>query len=296
MKFKLILGIIVLLYIISTCFFSVTDKEYVITTRFGKPIKIIIKSGLHKKLPLFFEKINRFDKRLQSINTTPIQLILKDQNPLIITLYGIWKINKPLKYFQTLSNNPKLTQERLIDLLNSQLATVVSEYTINNFLNIDTQQIKISEIENKVQLLSNKICENYGLKILDLGVKRLNYPSIVENSVYERMISERKKTAKKIRAEGLKIAAKIESEADKQVSDIRSNADKTASIIKADADKQAMEIYNKAYSQSLDFFEYTKSLDLYSKILNDKTTFIFSTKSKLFKFLNGSDSFLFKVK
>lgn len=285
MRKLLIPAILALMIFMFTAAYTVNEQEYAIITQFGKPVRIVEEAGLYFKLPAFLQNINRVDKFVKNFTTQPIQLLLGDKNPVILTCYVCWQIEDPLSFFESLSTN-LIAAQKLGDMVNSQLGGVLGDYTINNIINTQTEMVKLEEIENIIIENANKNTrESYGIKIVSLGIRRILYPSIVAESVYERMRAEREKEARKFRAEGKEEASKIQASTDKQVAEILSDAYKQSEIIKGEGDKRAMEVYADAYSKNPDFFEYSKSLETYCDILKDKSTVILSTDSDLFKFL-----------
>ena len=276
---------ILLVFLILSCLFTVKENELAIVTQFGKSVRIINQAGLYLKLPGFIQKINRLDKRIDIFKTQPIQLLLGDKNPLILTCYVCWRIYDPLLFFQSTINRD-ICQQKLSDMINSQLGSTFGDYTIDNIISTNAQQVKLHEIETKIMDSSNnKTKEKYGIEILSVGVRRINYPSIVENSVYERMRAEREKEAKKYRAEGEEAAAKIRAQTDKESELILAEAYKKAEIICGEGDQKSIEIYAEAYGKDPELFEFLKSLETLKNILKEKTTLILSTDSKLLKYL-----------
>ncbi len=266
--------------------FIVNEDEYAIITQFGKPVKVIKEAGLNYKLPFFFQTINRLDKKTSTFLTQPIQLLLGDQNPLILTNYVSWKITEPLLFFQSINYHNTAVQ-KLGDMVNSQLGATLGHYTIENIINTDNEKLKLSEIEVLILNETNKKTEkNYGIGIVSVGITRINYPEIVAESVYNRMRSEREKEAKKFRAQGYEEAAKIEAETDREASKIMAEANKQSEILKGEGDRDAMRIYTNAYSKDPELFDFLKSLETYSEILKTKSTVVLSTESEFFKYFN----------
>ena len=279
----------VLLIVVYTITFTVSEKEYVIVTRFGKPVRVIEDAGLHFKLPFFFETVNRLDRRIHVFVTQPIQLLLGDKNPIILTCYVCWKIASPSLFFQSITFT-KVAQQKLGDMINSQLGSVLGDYHIDRIISTKPGEVAFEEIEQRIMVDSNpKARGKYGLEIVQLGLRRLNYPSIVAEAVYNRMRSEREKEAKKHRAQGAEEAAKIEAQTDKEVSEILAKAYQEAETIKGEGDREAIRIYAEAYGEDPEFFEFLKSLEIYKDILRDKSTLVLSTESELFKYLDSHE-------
>lgn len=269
--------------------FTVAENELVILSQFGKPTRIIKHAGLQVKLPGFLENINRFNKRSDLFETQPTQLLLGDKKPIIISCYVLWKIHDPLLFFQAMGQTANAVQ-KIGDIINSKLSIVLADYTIANIINTDAHKVLLDQIEAQITETANKnSIQKYGIEIQRTGVQRLAYPSVVINSVYERMRSERIKEADKIKAEGHEAAEKISIEAEKQAQQIKAEAQKQALILKGEGDKTSMEIYTKAYQKGPEFFNFLQSLETYSSILGKDTTLILSTDSELFKYLQLDD-------
>ena len=291
MKVKLCLIMVMLLGLVGLIIssFIVHETDYVIVTQFGKPVKTINAPGLYFKRPGFLQTVNRFDKRVNKFKTQPIQLLLGDKNPLILTCYVCWRIADPLLFFQSVAT-ADIAAQKTGDMVNSQLGGVLGDYTINNVINTDTNAVKLAEMESRILANCNeKTKQKYGIEIVSVGISRINYPSIVAEAVYKRMQAERNKEAIRFRAEGREEATKIQAETDREAARIMAEAYKAAEIIKGGGDKEAMTIYAEAFKQDPEFFEFIKSLDAYRQILKQKTTLILSTESSLFKYLKESD-------
>ena len=281
----LILSFLIIAFFL--CTFTVSEKEYALVTRFGKPVRMIVHSGLKWKVPGFFETVNRIDRRTQVFVTQPIQLLLGDQNPIILTCYVCWRVSDPTLFFQSVGFF-ETAQQKLGDMINSQLGSVLGDYRLDQVINTEPEQVKLAEIESRILQNSNRNArEKYGLEVVQLGIRRLNYPSIVARAVFNRMQSEREKEAKKYRAEGTEEAARIEAQTDKEVSEILAKAYQQSEQIKGEGDREAIRIYGDAYSQDHDFFEFSRSLALYKEILQGNSTLILSTETDLFLYLTS---------
>lgn len=288
MRYILIICImlVVILGFIFMITFTASEKEYVVLTRFGKPTRTISTSGLYNKLPGFLETVNRIDRRTHVFTTQPIQLLLGDKNPIVLTCYVCWRVRDPLLFFQSLVNAGIATQ-KLGDMVNSQLGSVLGKFTLGNIINIIPTEVKISTIEDLILENTNVGAqEKYGIELVQVGIRRIAYPTIVADAVYNRMRSEREKETMKYLAEGRKEAAKIEAKADREVTEILAEAYKKAQILKGEGDQQSLKIYSEAYGKDKEFFEFTKSMEVYKDILNQKSTLILSTDSDLFRYLN----------
>ena len=282
-----VISVIVLLFawVTNISTYSIDEREWGVVTQFGELVRTDNTPGLRFKMPGIIHKVSRFDKRLQQFDTQSIQLLLGDKNPIIVSCFVAWAIKDPVLYFQSIGTGEN-AEKKISDMVNSQLGIVFSNYDINQIINTDANQVKLSEIENRiVQVANESAVKKYGIGISHVGIIRLAYPAVVMKSVYERINAEREMEAEKIRAEGREDAGKITAEATKQASDIRARAEKKALIIRGQAEKKAMEVHALAYSKDPEYFEFIRSLEVYKEVLGKNTVLLLSTKSDFLKHL-----------
>ena len=285
--FIICVALVVILGFVFMSTFTVSERECIVLTKFGKPTRTISISGLYFKQPGFLETVNRIDRRTHVFTTQPIQLLLGDKNPVVFTCYVCWRVRDPLLFFQSLINAEIATQ-KLGDMINSQLGSVLGDFTLGNVINTTPAEVKISTIEGRILKNTNVGAqEKYGIEVVQVGIRRIAYPTIVADAVYNRMRSEREKEAMKYRAEGREEAAKIEAKADREVSELLAEAYKKAQIFKGEGDQKSLKIYSEAYSKDKEFFEFIKSMEVYKDILSQKSTLVLSTDSDLFRYLNN---------
>ncbi len=283
--FYILIGLAVIIALVALSVFQVGEGEIAIVTRFGDPVRIIDRAGPHRKWPAFLETVNRLDRRVQVFKPRPIQLMLEDQNPLIVTCYVSWRISDPLAFFQSLGTEA-IAELKLGDMVNARLGNVLGDYRLSQIINTDPGQVRLNEIEEKILEATNRQArQQYGLEIVDLGIRRITYPAIVTRSVHDRMESDRQREAQRYRAEGAEEAAKIEAEADRQVSEIMAEAGRKAEITMGEGDREAIRIRGEAYSREPELFEFLDSLETYRRIMGRETTLILSLDSDLFRYL-----------
>jgi len=284
-----IVGAAVAVGLLALSLFTVPAGEVAVVTQFGKPVSTITEPGLHWKLPGFLQRVNRFDARVEVFNTPPIQLLLGDKNPIILTTFVAWKITDPLDFFRSLVLR-STAREKLGDMVVSALGAALADYALDDIINPDPDGVRIADLERSVlDATTAQTQDKYGIEIVRVGLRRLSYPSIVAEAVYNRMRAEREKEAKRFRAEGTEAAAKIEAATDTEVSTILAEAYRQAEIIKGEGDQEATRIYARALGQDPEFFEFLRSLDLYRKTLGDKTTVVLSTDSELLRYLESAE-------
>jgi membrane protease subunit HflC len=281
---------VLIIFIVCIAFsslFTISEDEYAVMTQFGKPSRTITQAGLYVKRPFFWETIHRIDRRNHIFSTQPIQLLLGDKNPLIITCYVCWCVYDPQMYFQSIVDQT-IARQKLGDMISSELGSVLGNYTLADIINPDHEKVKLTQIEQHIKNKSNiKTQKQYGIEVVQLGVRKIEYPSIVAKAVFNRMRSEREKEAMKYRAEGMEKAAVIKAKADRKAKEIIACASMKAEQIKTEGDQKALQIYAQIYEKDPSFYEYIKSLELYKDILQENSTIILSTDSILFKHLGA---------
>jgi len=283
----IVIPIVVVIACLRFVLFTVPAGEVAVVTQFGRPVATINEPGLKWKLPGFVQRVNRFDARVEVFSTQPIQLLLGDKNPIIMTTFVAWRIADPLLYFRSLVTR-ETGREKLGDMVVSALGASLADYTLDNVINPDPALVKLGELENAVlDRTAGQAEAKYGIEVVRVGLRRVSYPTIVADAVYNRMRAEREKEARKYRAEGAEEAAKIEASADKEVSQILAEAYREAEIIKGTGDQDATRIYADAYSRDPEFFDFLKSLELYGQTMNERTILILSTDSDLYRYLES---------
>ncbi len=283
----LIVSAVLIVYISS---FTVSEREHVVLTQFGKPARTITRAGLNWKRPGLLETVNRIDRRVHTFTTQPIQLLLGDKNPIVLTCYICWKVSDPLLFFQSLVSTDVAVQ-KLGDMVNSQLGNALGDYALSDIINTDPANVRLDDLENAIQTNTNSNARRkYGIEVVQAGIRRIAYPAIVADAVYNRMRSERQKEAKKYRAEGKEEAAKIKARTDREVAEILAEAEKKAHILRGEGEQQALKIYSRVYGMDKEFFRFTKSMDVYKEILGSNSTVILSTDSEIFKYFTPGEN------
>ena len=282
----LIIMLVVIVGLSFLIFYKVDEREHVIITQFGQPVKTITDPGLYYKWPDPVQTVNRFDKRLMLYKTRLIEYLTQDKKNIIVQCFVCWRIDNPLEFFQAVGNNISAAK-KIDDIVCAQLGSILGNYEMASIISIEKDSVKIKEIEKVITENSNKkTIDSYGIKIKEVGICRLALPQDNVESVYKRMKSERESIANKYRAEGREKADIIRSEANKIQSDILSEAYKDAEIIKGEGDAAATKIYAEAFEKDSAFYKFIRTLESYKRIIDDKTTVVLSSKSDLFKYLN----------
>ena len=275
---KFSIGILVLaaLFALSTMII-VDETEQIVILQFGKPVRTIKDPGLNWKLPVPFQTSNSFEKRLLEYDVPPEEILSKDKKSLIIDNYVRWRIIDPLLFLQTVRAIPT-AKTRLDDIVYSELR---QELGTHDMVEIITETREL--IMEKVTKASNEETSKYGIEVIDVRIRRVDLPRENEASIYARMEAERKRQANKFRSEGEEEAQKIRAATDRDKTVILAEAYKKSQLIRGEGEAKALDIYAASYSKDSDFYEFTRTLETYEKVIDKKTTLVLPGDSKLFK-------------
>lgn len=298
-----VLGII----LIYNSLYVVDETEQVVITQFGKVARDPVTTpGLNLKIP-FIQKTSYFAKNLLTWDGDPGQVPTKDKTYIWVDTFARWKIVDPIKYFQTV-NNEFAALERLDDIIDPAMRNLVTsnelvESVRNTDRPMDTFESKVSEerkrriqynielgrdeITRRIVRQAGKKLDQFGIGLVDVKIKRINYVEEVRKAVYNRMIAERNQIAEKYRSEGKGEASNIRGEKEKELQVIQSQAYKTAQTLKGEADAKATKIYADAYGVDPDFYEFLKAMDVYKETMEKDSTLILSTDSDFMKYFKG---------
>ena len=309
-----LIPIILLLWAGYVCSYVVEETDQVIITQFGKPVgKPVTEAGLYFKLP-FIQEINRIEKRFLPWDGPSNEMSTKDKTYLIIDTFARWRISDPMQYFLRLRDE-RSALSRLDDILGSETRNAVAKHELIEIVRTTKDRkaktdeslvqgigkvgmlypIKIGREKVEQQIFKNAAAklEGFGIELLDVRFKRINYNETVRRRIYDRMVSERNQIADRFRSEGAGEAAKIMGKKEKDLQEIESEAYKTVQQIYGEADANASAIYAEAYNQSsdaADFYTFIKTLETYDEILKSDISLILSTNSSLFKLLKSSST------
>ncbi len=295
--------------------YVIDETEQVVITQFGRIMGDAKKTpGLKFKVP-FIQKVNYFPKNLLEWDGDPGQIPTKDKTYIWVDTFARWRISDPVVYFQTVKDEFSALK-RLDDIIDPAMRDLISAYPLvesvrNTDRPMDTfdairgleakegedtpkrmvcyrVDLGRAEIARQIEKQAREKLADFGIQIVDVKIKRINYIDSVRGSVYNRMVAERNQIAEKFRAEGQGEASNIRGEKEKELQVIKSQAYKQAQEIKGKADAQATRIYSAAYGQDPEFYAFVKTMELYTKTLDKDSTVILSTESELMKYFKKS--------
>jgi len=314
MKALLVIVVAAILLLLSNMFYKVNETEQIIITQFGKPVgEPVTEAGLKTKLP-FVQQVNPIEKRILEWDGSPTNMPTKDKLYIAVDLFARWRITDPLQYFLRLRDE-RSAQSRLDDILGSETRNAVAKHELIEIIRSTKDRqperdaslseadlatlgslVPISKGRSLVEVeIFNAAAEKvkvFGIELLDIRFKRINYNESVRPKIYDRMISERRQIAERFRSEGNGEAARINGLRERDLNKVRSEAYKEVEEIRGAADAKATEIYAEAYNSSdeaRDFYEFQKTMDMYKSVIKNNTTLMLSTESEAFKFLKGME-------
>ncbi|MDX2453980.1 protease modulator HflC [Desulfosarcina sp.] len=313
MKIKALLAIAGLLVLtLYVCAYTVDETEQVVITRFDKVQRTITTPGLKFKLPVI-EKALVFPNNLQEWDGDPGQIPTKDKTYIWVNTFARWKIVDPVLFFKTVGYVSR-AQQRLDEIIDPTVRNFITsnrliEAVRNSNRELDTfedlgddanqethtdrparfAQVYVGrdKIDTGILTQAKPKLSNFGIELVDVKIKRVNYVEEVRKSVYDRMIAERKQIAQKFRSEGKGEAQKILGEKERELKRIESEAYRTAQEIKGKADAESTRLYAEAYGLDPEFYSFIKTLEVYNEALSENSSIILSTDSEIFKYMKG---------
>ncbi|MDX2495405.1 MAG: protease modulator HflC [Desulfuromusa sp.] len=301
----LIFIVIAVILVAQGGFYIVNEAEQAIVTQFGKPVGAVSYPGLHFKIP-FIQDVTRFEKRILKWDGDPNQIPTKDKKFIWVDTTARWRIIDPLLFLKTVATE-RGALSRLDDIIDSVVRDAVSGHLLVELVRggdykarayerfeVDGVQIPPEDMVGREEILSGILTEassstpEYGIELIDVQFKRLNYVEQVRVRVYERMINERKKVAAQYRSEGEGEKLEILGKMQRELKEISSEAYRKTLEFRGAADAEAAAIYADAYNQDKDFYTFLRTMESYKKTVNSKGKLIISTDSEYFKYLKSA--------
>ncbi|MFD1158991.1 protease modulator HflC [Roseovarius aestuarii] len=301
----------------SSAVYTISEVEQAIITQFGKPVgEPITTAGLKLKVP-FIQDVNPIDRRVLEWDGNPSDMPTKDKLYISVDLFARWKITEPLQYFLRLRDE-RSAQSRLDDILGSETRNAVAKHELIEIIRTTrgrtplrdtllTDEERAQDIGSLVPIQKGRALVEqeifkaaaqkvrvFGIELLDIRFKRINYNESVRPKIYDRMISERRQIAERFLSEGNGEAARIRGNRVRDLNKIQSEAYRAVEEIRGAADASAAEIYALAYDaspQAAEFYEFTRTMQAYKDMISEGTTLVLSTDSDLFKFLDGMQTY-----
>ena len=287
--------------------YTLSETEQAILVQFGRPVGGLVNSpGLHLKLPMV-QVVYRFDKRWLEYDGDATEIPTRDKKYIWVDTYARWRIADPLRFFQAVQDE-RGAQSRLDDIIDGQTRNAVASSDLIELVRSSNREFQITEElagigsaeataavkegRSKVAQIilekAAKITPEFGIELVDVRFKRINYVESVQQKVFERMISERKRIAERSRSEGQGRAAEVRGQKERDMLAASSVGYRSAQEKKGEADAKAAAIYARAYGRDVEFYQFMKSMDALAQSLDTGTTAILSTDSELLRYLKSS--------
>jgi membrane protease subunit HflC len=284
--------------------YVVNEAEQIIVTQFGKPVGDARSAGLHFKIP-FIQEVHRFDKRILKWDGDPNQVPTKDKRFIWIDTTARWRIADPLLFYTTVATEAG-AQSRLDDIIDSVVrdavsgnllaelvrgANYVAPEGVEETFEVEGVEVAKEDLSNRELILADLLekakvsVPEYGIELIDVQFKRVNYVEQVRVRVYERMINERNKVAAEYRSEGEGEKADILGQMERELKQIRSEAYRKVVEVRGASDAEAAAIYADAYNQDRDFYSFLRTLESYKKVIGENGRMVISTDSEYYKYL-----------
>ncbi len=315
MKVLQVLAVALLLLLgvaVSDAIYVVSEVEQVIITQFGRPVgEPVTAAGLHLKVPLV-QDINAIDKRVLEWDGSPSDMPTKDKLYISVDLYARWRVVDPLQYFLRLRDE-RSAQSRLDDILGSETRNAVAKHELIEIIRSTKDRVPLRDVaagteggvaamgalvpitkgrplvEQEIFSAASEKVVVFGIELLDIRFKRINYNQSVRPKIYDRMISERRQIAERFLSEGKGEAARIRGNRVRDLNKIQSEAYRAVEEIRGLADARATDIYSSAYDRSaasIEFYEFTRTMQAYRATLTADSTLVLSTDGDFYKFLS----------
>lgn len=291
--------------------FFVDETEYGYVTQFGEPVRFCMQPGLGLKWP--WQSLWRFDKRLQIYEPAGREMLTEDKENLNVSWYVCWRIpgkqflaqslagtkaagaddaalgkaaeEYARRFLQTVGT-PQAAELRLEERIQAAIAAEVGRLRFSQLVSLDASALQLDAMIGRIMSALRPIAaDQFGIELVDLRIKRFNYPEAVKPAVFAEIRSERQRVATQYRAEGASQKTKIESLANLQRDQILAHAKREAARIRGEGEAKAIEISNAAQGKDPGFYELLKTLETYAAVLDDQTTIVFAADSPLLKLL-----------
>jgi len=303
-QFFLVGLVLLAIVIVYDGFFIIEEGKQVVITQFGAPVgKPVIDAGLHFKMP-FIQQTEEFEKKIQIWDGDPNQIPTNDKTYVYLDVTARWRITDALQFLQAVKTESR-AQSLLSDIIDGTLRDMVNKNDLIEIIrssdwSVDTMSESASpatigtkpekgrdQISDQILEIAAKVTPQYGIELIDVMIKRVNYIESVRLKVYDRMISERKRIAAEKRSMGEGEKANILGTVERELKEIISSATKEAVVIMGKADAEATKIYGEAYSQDPDFYAFQKTLESYNEIVGKNSSLVLSSDTDLYRYLKN---------
>ena len=277
-------AIFIAVIFISQTLYVVTEIERAVKLRFGEIVQFDVEPGLHFKWPIV-NSIRYFDSRILTLDAQPQRYLTSEKKALMVDSFIKWRVKDVARYFTTTGGDEERAKRLLSQRVDTGLRNEFGVRTVKEVVSGERDELMTS----LTIMLDTIAQEELGVEVVDLRVKKIDLPTEVSDSVYDRMRTERERLARELRAQGNEVAEKIRATADKDKTVILADAYREAEVLKGNGDAEATATYAAAYTKDPEFYDFTRSLQAYQATFQSKgDILLIDTDSDFFKYLNNS--------
>lgn len=251
---------LLVLFVINSSFYTVQATERAVLLRFGEVVEADLQPGLHVKVP-FVNEVRRFDARIQVSDAERTEFLTKESKFLIIDAYVMWRVNDVKRFYTATGGDNKAAESRLLPLVRDGLKNRVSERSVKEVVAGQREQLML-DLTKAVNTVASR---EFGIQVVDVRVKRVDFPTSTVESIYNRMRTEREREAREHRSQGTEMSDRIKSEAERQQRVLLAEAYRQAETLRGQGDAEAASIARKAFGQDPEFYRFYRSLQAYRK-------------------------------
>jgi len=272
-----------------TSLFTVATSEYAVVTDFGEPVQVITTPGLRTKAP--YQSVARFDKRLFVHVPAAGGYLTREKTAVVASAAILWRIADPMKFFETVFDRVR-AESRLSDILSGELVAAIGAASLDAFVTVKADTYRASEIIDQVAANCRRTAaRDYGIEVVDVVLRRLDFPRRNRLSVFARMKSERTRISMKFRSEGEEEGLKIRANAEKEKAEIIAEASKAAQRLRGTGDAEAARIYGESLARGAQYYTFLRTLEAVRKSLSRRTTLVVPAESELFGLITDRNYF-----
>ncbi len=267
------------LFIASASLFVVTETELAIKFRLGEIVKSDYEPGLHVKVP-FVNNIRKYDSRILTLDARPERYLTKEKKNVLVDFFVKWRINDVEVFYKSMNGSVNTARTRIYTIVNDGLRSEIDSRTVKEVISGER-----AVLMDRAKEIANMSVKNFGIDIVDVRVKRIDYEQSISESVYRRMVAERTRVAKEFRSKGAEAAERIRADADRQRTVLIAESYRTSQKTRGDGDAKAASIYAKAYTRDREFYSFYRSLKAYrTSFSSDNDLLVIQPDSEFFKY------------
>jgi len=276
--------LVILVILLTQSLYVVKETQRAVLLRFGEIIQFDVSPGLHFKFPVI-NTVRKFDSRILTLDAPPQRYLTSEKKALMVDSFVKWRVKNVAKYFTTSGGDEERLKRLLIQRIDTGLRNEFGVRTVKEVVSGERYEL-MTKLATQLDLIAQK---ELGIEVIDLRVKKIDLPTEVSESVYNRMRTERERLARELRAQGNEVAAEIRAKADKAKTVILADAYREAEETKGDGDATATATYASAYSKNAEFYDFTRSLKAYQATFENKSDILLiDPESDFFKYLDNS--------